>query len=99
MDSVPGGIGLTAWLNRTYSALGQDVIGGEDGMLDGFQKILPNGGGILVSEESATYRPEMIWLAAQLNQHRRSNIQHLISNWRVIGAENYESQPGHERSR
>src|SRR5437870_6967600 len=64
IDSVPGGIGLTAWLNQTYSALGQTVIGGEDGMLDGFQKVLPNGGDIVVSEESATYRPEMAWLAA-----------------------------------
>src|SRR5207237_715517 len=63
IDSVPGGIGLTGWLNRTYSALGQDVIGGEEGMLDGFQNVLPNGGDILVSEESATYRPEMEWLA------------------------------------
>jgi hypothetical protein len=68
IDSVPGGIGLTAWLNRTYSALGQDVIGGEEGMLEGFQTVFSNGGDILVSEESATYRPEMIWLAAQLNQ-------------------------------
>jgi len=68
IDSVPGGIGLTAWLNRTYSALGQDVIGGEDGMLGGFQTVLPNGGDILVSEESATYRPEMEWLAARLNE-------------------------------
>ena len=88
IDSVPGGIGLTAWLNGTYSALGQDVIGDETGMLDGFQTVLPNGGDILVSEESATYRPEMEWLAAQLNQHRTSlraggstkpeaNIEHL----------------------
>jgi hypothetical protein len=107
IDSVPGGIGLTAWLNRTYSALGQDVIGGEDGMLDGFQKVLPNGGDILVSEESATYRPEMIWLAGQLNQHRTSNIspsrrlyeaggEHRTSNWRVVPAENYEPQPGRD---
>jgi hypothetical protein len=96
IDSVPGGIGLTAWLNRTYSALGQDVIGGEDGMLDGFQTVLPNGGDILVSEESATYRPEMIWLAAQLNQHRRSNIDHPTSKWRVLAAENYEPQPGRD---
>jgi len=107
IDSVPGGIGLTAWLNRTYSALGQDVIGGETGMLDGFQKGLPNGGDILVSEESATYRPEMIWLAAQLNQHRTSlravgstkpeaKIEHPTSNWRVLPAENYEPQPGHD---
>ena len=107
IDSVPGGIGLTAWLNRTYSALGQDVIGGETGMLDGFQKGLPNGGDILVSEESATYRPEMIWLAAQLNQHRTSlravgstkpeaKIEHPTSNWRVLPAEDYEPQPGHD---
>jgi hypothetical protein len=96
IDSVPGGIGLTGWLNRTYSALAQDVIGGEDGMLDGFQKVLPNGGDILVSEESATYRPEMIWLAAQLNQHRTSNIAHPSSNWRVLVAENYEPKPSHD---
>src|SRR6184192_4144850 len=84
MDSVPGGIGLTAWLNRTYSALGQDVIGGEDGMLDGFQRVLPNGGDILVSEESATYRPEMEWLAAQLNLHRTSNLEHPTLKCRVV---------------
>src|SRR5437660_6278289 len=99
IDSVPGGIGLTAWLNRTYSALGQNVIGGEEGMLDGFQRILPNGADILVSEESATYRPEMEWLAAQLNLHRTSlraagstepeaNIEHPMSKWRVVPAEN-----------
>ena len=96
IDSVPGGIGLTGWLNRTYSALGQDVIGGEDGMLVGFQTVLPNGGDILVSEESATYRPEMEWLVAQLNQHGTSNIEHPASNWRVVAAENYEPQSGHD---
>jgi hypothetical protein len=96
IDSVPGGIGLTAWLNRTYSALGQDVIGGGEGMLDGFQKVLPNGGDILVSEESATYRPEMEWLAAQLNQDRTTNLEHPISKWRVMPAENYELQPGRD---
>src|SRR6266568_9623802 len=34
IDSVPGGIGLTAWLNQTYAQLGAEVIGGMDGMLD-----------------------------------------------------------------
>jgi hypothetical protein len=96
IDSVPGGIGLTAWLNRTYSALGQDVMGGEEGMLDGFQKVLPNGGDILVSEESATYRPEMEWLATQLNQHRTSNLEHPMSKWCVVRAEDYEPQPGRD---
>ena len=81
IDSVPGGIGLTGWLNRTYSALGQDVIGGEEGMFDGFQKVLPNGGDILVSEESATYRPEMEWLASAIEP--TSNIQSRTSNVEV----------------
>lgn len=81
IDSVPGGIGLTAWLNRTYAGLGEDVIGGERGMLDGFQTVLPDGGDILVSEESATYRPEMKWLARELGDE-------------VLPAENYQPQSG-----
>jgi hypothetical protein len=63
LDNVPGGIGLTGWLNETYAALGEDVIGGATGMVDGFRSILPGGADILVSEEAATYRPEMQWLA------------------------------------
>ena len=26
LDSVPGGIGLTGWLNQTYSAMGAEVL-------------------------------------------------------------------------
>jgi len=61
LDSVPGGIGLTAWLGETYSALGENVLGGADGMRRGFESIL-NGGEVLISEEAAAYRPEMEWL-------------------------------------
>ena len=68
LDNVPGGIGLTGWLNQTYSALGEDVIGGAMGMVDGFKSILPGGAEILVSEEAATYRPEMQWLARQAGE-------------------------------
>ena len=68
LDSVPGGIGLTAWLNQVYSRLGGAVLGGADGMLRGFESIF--GGtaavNIIVSEEARTYRPEMEWVAAQL---------------------------------
>src|SRR5258707_13109985 len=39
LDSVPGGIGLTAWLNQTYSRLGADVLGGADVMMKGFGAI------------------------------------------------------------
>ena len=66
LDSVPGGIGLTAWLNQTYGNH-TDVIGGPNGMIDGFTKIFGDVHTVhlMVSEESATYRPEMEWLAEQ----------------------------------
>src|SRR3989442_14017780 len=53
IDSVPGGIGLTAWLNQTYSTFDKEIIGAADGMLDGFQIVLPNGGDYCVSPERA----------------------------------------------
>jgi hypothetical protein len=68
IDSVPGGIGLTGWLNQTYSTFDSEIVGGADGMLDGFRSVLPNGGDIVMSEESATYRPEMEWIATRLNR-------------------------------
>jgi hypothetical protein len=72
LDSVPGGIGLTAWLNQTYTRAGFPVLGGERGVMDGFAGIFgdPPNVHIVVSEESATYRPEMEWLAAQLGSSR-----------------------------
>jgi len=92
MDSVPGGIGLTGWLNQTYSTFDNQIIGGADGMLDGFRAVLPSGGDIVISQEAATYRPEMEWIAARLNQ--TSNLKSQTSPWRVVPAENYEPQDG-----
>jgi hypothetical protein len=86
IDSVPGGIGLTGWLNQTYCAFDTEIIGGADGMLDGFQSVLPNGGDIVISQEAATYRPEMEWIAARLKDRHRD------LDWRVVAAENYEPQ-------
>src|SRR2546421_7552477 len=88
IDSVPGGIGLTGWLNQTYAALGRDVLGGSDAMLEGFRGLLPDGGDIVISEEASTYRPEMNWIAAQLRQ-KFPNLE-----WRVVSAETYEPAPG-----
>src|SRR6266436_3283438 len=64
LDSVPGGIGLTAWLNQTYSEMSpkskvqspksQDgVLGGPAGMLTGFAGIFGDAPAvhIVVSEE------------------------------------------------
>jgi hypothetical protein len=82
LDSVPGGIGLTDWLNRTYSDLGFDVIGTRNGMVDGFGRIFPKGV-IAVSDESATYRPEMQFLAERLHSLRSSD-------WEVVRAEDWD---------
>src|SRR6058998_3239116 len=57
IDSVPGGIGLTGWLNRTYTQLGAEVIGRDTGMFDGFKNVLSAGGDIVISQEASTYRP------------------------------------------
>lgn len=74
LDSVPGGIGLTGWLNQTYSAMpdATPVLGGPSGMLDGFKQIFGTAGTVhlVVSEEAAAYRPEMAWVAAQLGEGR-----------------------------
>jgi hypothetical protein len=75
LDSVPGGIGLTAFLNRLYDG-GADpaVLGHGDAMIKNFHAALAalRPGvrnpliALVVSDEAATYRPEMQWLAQQL---------------------------------
>jgi hypothetical protein len=95
IDSVPGGIGLTGWLNQTYCAFDSEIIGGADGMLDGFHSVLPNGGDIVISQEAATYRPEMEWIAARLKERQSAAAVSDPSykrEWRVVAAENYEPQ-------
>jgi hypothetical protein len=67
LDSLPGGIGLTAWLNETYAALDQNVIGGAAGIQDGFAAAFPSED-ILISRESGDYFPEMSWLAERLGR-------------------------------
>jgi hypothetical protein len=73
LDSVPGGIGLTAWLGKTYSESRiqnpeSKIIGGADGMIRGFESIFGDAKNvhIIVSEEAKTYRPEMEWLVGQM---------------------------------
>jgi hypothetical protein len=79
LDSVPGGIGVTAWLSRIYSKAGYDVLGGPDGMIDGFRSLLPHGGTVLISAESSDYLPEMEWLTREMGEA-----------WNVAPAEKYE---------
>jgi len=76
IDSVPGGIGLTAFLNRLYAEVEDGVVGGGDQMLELFYKALASMApdkhapfiAIVVSDEAATYRPEMDWVCEQLQR-------------------------------
>jgi len=78
LDSVPGGIGLTGCMGQAYADLGWPIIGGRDGMIAGFARMIrslphdePNKPlhlAIVVSEEAKDYRPEMLWLAARLRE-------------------------------
>lgn len=71
LDSVPGGIGLTAWLYDAYAA-SPGLLGSFDAMARGFAGIFGDAPRVhvVVSEESATYRPEMAWLAGRLGPER-----------------------------
>jgi hypothetical protein len=85
LDSVPGGIGLTGYLNRLYAKAGFNVIGANDVMLEAFYAMLSSRAptiatpyiAIVVSDEAATYRPEMQWLARELRSRgRRVHVFH-----------------------
>ncbi len=79
LDSVPGGIGLTAFLNRLYGADDGSIVGRGDLMVEGFYRSLARQLpekrnpliALVVSEEAATYRPEMRWLAGVLQEQGR----------------------------
>jgi hypothetical protein len=81
LDSVPGGIGISAWLSQVYSQAGYEVLGGANGMLEGFRSLLPDGGDVLVSEEAKEYLPEMKWLTQQLG-----------AEWQTASAEEYQEK-------
>lgn len=75
LDSVPGGFGLLAALSRQYASLGYGVVGGEDGIPQGFWEAITQGlehpdplAAIVVSDESDSYRGELTWLSERLVQ-------------------------------
>ena len=43
LDSVPGGIGITGSLSAAYAALGDTLVGGADGMIEGFAGLFGSG--------------------------------------------------------
>lgn len=87
IDSVPGGIGLTAFLNRLYAGVHADALigAGTQDMVEAFYQALCSRApdvispyiAILVSDEAATYRPEMEWVAEELRAvGRRVYVHH-----------------------
>lgn len=72
LDAVPGGIGFMAQLNKIYQDFYPNLVGGGNMMLklfyDSLVRLCPKEKqpnpviAIVVSEEAATYRPEMNWL-------------------------------------
>ncbi|MBK1881537.1 hypothetical protein JIN85_03865 [Luteolibacter pohnpeiensis] len=83
LDSVPGGIGVTAWLSQVYSDAGFEVLGGSNGMVDGFRSLFPEGATVLISDEAGDYRPEMEWMVRQLGE-----------NWKTASAEEHVPSAG-----
>ncbi len=78
LDSIPGGMGFLGAMTHAYCGLGIESFGGDDGIPEGFAAMLSHATGIerptvaiVVSDESADYRNEMDWLAAEL---RRLNL-------------------------
>lgn len=75
LDSVPGGIGNTAILSDAYASLGDAIVGGPQGIPEGFTSMLksrlgnsPGCVAIVVSDEAEDYRTEMAWLAFHLHE-------------------------------
>lgn len=75
LDSIPGGMGFLGAMTAAYCRLGLESAGGADGIPRGFAAMLHHVTGIenptvaiVVSDESADYRPEMSWLAEALRE-------------------------------
>ncbi|MFP6900653.1 MAG: hypothetical protein VCA36_06895, partial [Opitutales bacterium] len=70
MDSVPGGIGLTAFLEELY--LGEKSSGMPSAFYTSLAALAPDVSDpsivLVVSDEAATYRPEMEWIAEVLRE-------------------------------
>lgn len=62
IDAVPGGVGLTAWMQENFSKLGHSILGGAGGLREMSRKVLGERGEVVFSREAGDYRPEWSWL-------------------------------------
>ncbi|MGE5654544.1 MAG: hypothetical protein ACM3ZQ_09860, partial [Bacillota bacterium] len=73
LDSVPGGMGLLGSMTHAYASLEESLLGGTDGIAEGFASAVMRAAGnpdasvaVVVSDECRDYFLEMDWLARQL---------------------------------
>jgi len=87
IDAVPGGIGLTAFLNQLYARVHADTLigAGKQTIPEAFYRSISSCVpgvraphiAILMSDETRTFRPEMEWLARELRMMgRRVYVYH-----------------------
>jgi len=62
IDGVPGGIGMTDFLNQFYAELGFDVLRGPRTLGEAFAA---RDVAVVISREASDYRPEMEWMLRQ----------------------------------
>ncbi|MBU6427790.1 MAG: hypothetical protein KGR26_02145 [Cyanobacteria bacterium REEB65] len=74
LDTIPGGMGFVGSMAKEYTQFGYRVIGGEDGMVTGFARMLREQApqvadplvAIVVSQEASDYWAEMRWMGQEL---------------------------------
>lgn len=93
LDSVPGGMGFVGAMSEAYCNLGMEALGGTYGIAEGFAAMMKAQTGkdaptvaIVVSEESADYRPELRWLAKTLRD-RHLLEAHVVAPQDVVFTE------------
>lgn len=69
IDSVPGGLGLTAWLQETYAPYFPEIIGAPDQLRTQFHTTFPDID-LVISQESIDYLHEWQWLLGADRIHR-----------------------------
>lgn len=62
IDAVPGGVGLTAWMQEHYAKIGHAVVGGPRGLRELAEEAVGSTGEVVISQEAEDYRPEWEWL-------------------------------------
>lgn len=99
LDSVPGGIGLTAALQEKFRVDHPQSDTGQ-GMLDAWRRIFKDHD-VIISREAADYRPEMEWLARHTPPQQVFSAEDYIPGdkpvYRFVECFDLANMPQHEK--